>query len=126
MNGRQPSPRQWLASVAIGAAAMLALGWLSTGIGPAVRAQTSLDCPVTFECLRSELMDAEEADASGYDHHYWGVVVNRQGAVCAVAYSGRDRDSQWLLGRQLAAAKAFTANGLSAEDEPLSTGQLYS
>jgi hypothetical protein len=25
------------------------------------------------------------------------VVVNREGTVCAVAYSGRYRDSQWLL-----------------------------
>ena len=53
------------------------------------------------------------------------MVVNREGLVCAVAYSGRDRDSQWLMGRPLAAAKAFTAHGLSLEHAPISTAQLY-
>jgi hypothetical protein len=35
------------------------------------------------------------------------------------------RGSQWLLSRQIAAAKAFTANGLSLDGAPLSTAQLY-
>jgi uncharacterized protein GlcG (DUF336 family) len=98
---------------------------LSTSIEPVARAQTSLDCPVTFDRLRSELEEAEEADSTGFDNDYWAVVVNRQGTVCAVAYSGRDRDSQWLLSRQIAAGKAFTANGMSLEDTPISTAQLF-
>ena len=117
-------------SVAIPAkavAAILALVCvaLTTPIGPAARAQTPLDCPVGFDRLRSELDDADEEDSTGYNHHYWAVVVNREGLVCAVAYSGRDRDSQWLMGRPLAAAKAFTAHGLSLEHAPISTAQLY-
>ena len=40
----------------------------------------------------------------------------------AVAFSGPSRDSQWLLSRQIAAAKAFTANGWTQLDSaPLST-----
>jgi hypothetical protein len=78
-----------------------------------LRAQTSLNCPVAFDRLRSELEDADDEDSTGFSNHYWAVVVNPQGTVCAVAYSGRERDSQWLLSRQIAAAKAFTANGLS-------------
>ena len=66
-----------------------------------------------------------DADSTGLNNDYWAVVVNRQGVVCAVAYSGERRDSQWLLSRQIAAAKAFTANGLSLDAAPLSTGQLY-
>jgi uncharacterized protein GlcG (DUF336 family) len=53
------------------------------------------------------------------------VAVNRGGVVCAVAYSGQNHGSQWLLSRQIAAAKAFTANGLSLDGAPLSTAQLY-
>jgi uncharacterized protein GlcG (DUF336 family) len=98
---------------------------ISTSIGPATRAQTSLDCPVIFERLNSHLDDADEADSSGFNNHYWAVVVNREGIVCSVAYSGRDRDSQRLLGRQVAAAKAFTAHGMSLEHAPISTAQLY-
>ena len=119
--------RKSLASAAIAVAAVLALEYfaLSTSIGPVARAQTSLNCPVAFERLHSELEDADDADSTGFNNHYWAVVVNRQGTVCAVAYSGRNRDSQWLLSRQIAAAKAFTANGLSLDGAPISTGQLY-
>ncbi len=59
------------------------------------------------------------------------LVVNREGVVCAVAFSGTDRGSQWLSSRQIAAAKAFTANGLSLNlgsstgTGALSTAQLY-
>jgi uncharacterized protein GlcG (DUF336 family) len=119
--------RKSLASAAIAVAAVLALECfaLNTSIGPVARAQTSLSCPVAFERLQYELKDADDEDSTGFNNHYWAVVVNRQGTVCAVAYSGRDRDSQWLLSRQIAAAKAFTANGLSLDDVPISTGQLY-
>jgi uncharacterized protein GlcG (DUF336 family) len=113
------------AATAIGA--VLAVGCLAlmTAGGPVARAEASVACPVDFDWLRAELQDAEEADSSGFNNHFWAVVVNREGTVCAVAYSGRDRDSQWLLSRQVAAAKAFTANGLSLEDAPISTAQLY-
>lgn len=84
-----------------------------------------VECPVTFQALRSALRDADLADSSGLNNHYWAVVVNRGGAVCAVAYSGQNRGAQWLLSRQIAAAKAFTANGLSLDGAPLSTAQLY-
>ena len=116
-----------MASAAIAVAAVLVLGYFAPGtsIGPVARAQTPLNCPIMFERLQSELDDADEADSTGFNNHYWAVVVNRQGTVCAVAFSGRDRDSQWLLSRQIAAAKAFTANGLSLEGAPISTAQLY-
>jgi uncharacterized protein GlcG (DUF336 family) len=119
--------RKLLASAAFAVAAVLALKFfsISTSIGTVARAQTPLNCPVAFERLQSELQDADEEDSTGFNNHYWAVVVNRQGTVCAVAYSGRDRDSQWLLSRQIAAAKAFTANGLSLDHAPISTAQLY-
>jgi uncharacterized protein GlcG (DUF336 family) len=83
-------------------------------------------CPVAYNTLQLNLRLADEADHSGLDNHYWAVVVNREGVVCAVAFSGEARDQQWLLSRQIAAAKAFTANGLSLDGAPLSTAQLYS
>lgn len=83
------------------------------------------DCPVSHQTLATQLASADAADTTGLDNHYWAVVVNRSGAVCAVAFSGPNVDSQWLLSRQIAAAKAFTANGLSLDSAPLSSGQLY-
>jgi len=83
------------------------------------------DCPVSHQTLSTQLAAADAADHSGLDNHYWAVVVNREGTVCVVAFSGPTVDSQWLLSRQIAAAKAFTANGLSLDAAPLSSGQLY-
>ena len=91
----------------------------------AVQAQVA--CPVTQGALKAALTQAAAADSTGLNNDFWGVVVNRSGNVCAVAYSGANVGSQWLLSRQIAAAKAFTANGLSLDlpKGPLSTAQLY-
>lgn len=86
----------------------------------------STRCPVSYTTLRAKLKIAASQDSTGLDNNYWAVVVNREGTVCAVAYSGDKISSQWLLSRQIAAAKAFTANGLSQDDKPVSTGALYS
>lgn len=83
------------------------------------------DCPVTHADLKAALTKADDQDSTGLNNHFWAVVVDRTGAVCAVAYSGDGVDSQWLLSRQIAAAKAFTANGLSLDGAPISTAQLY-
>ena len=87
-------------------------------------------CPVTWQALRSAMVAAKAANLGGFGNHMWGVVVNRTGAVCAVAFSGSVATDQWLLSRQIAAAKAFTANGLSLNTAlggsgQLSTQQLY-
>jgi uncharacterized protein GlcG (DUF336 family) len=85
----------------------------------------SAACPVTWSDLRLNLRAAATADSSGLNNNYWAVVVDRNGVVCAVAFSGASRDDQWLLSRQIAAAKAFTANGLSLDGAPISTAMLY-
>jgi uncharacterized protein GlcG (DUF336 family) len=89
-------------------------------------------CPVTYSQLKSALVSADQADTTGFGNHFWAVVVNRAGVVCAVAFSGANTGSQWLSSRQIAAAKAFTANGLSLNipsggsgTGALSTAQLY-
>jgi uncharacterized protein GlcG (DUF336 family) len=112
------------------AAGILVTGWSVFGVvAPGVQTvwadNNSVECPVSFQELRSALRDADTADSTGLNNHYWAVVVNRAGVVCAVAFSAPERGAQWLLSRQIAAAKAFTANGLSLDGAPLSTGQLY-
>ena len=103
----------------------LSMSWTGSG-GAIVRANDGeANCPVKQQALRSSLINADGDDTTGLNNHYWAVVVNREGTVCAVAFSGPMRDSQWLLSRQIAAAKAFTANGLSLDSAPISTGQLY-
>jgi hypothetical protein len=45
----------------------------------------------------------------------WATIVDRDGVVCAVAFSGSDRAAQWPGSRVISAQKASTANafGLS-------------
>jgi uncharacterized protein GlcG (DUF336 family) len=112
--------------VLIGAGLVLGVVALGTLVFPGrLRADAPPDCPVSHGTLVTQLIAADGADGTGLNNHYWAVVVNRGGVVCAVAYSGSSIDAQWLLSRQIAAAKAFTANGLSLDSAPISTAQLY-
>src|SRR3954466_12161981 len=62
---------------------------------------------------------------TGMGNQEWAVVVNRDGVVCAVAFSGPDRTAQWPGSRVIAAEKASTANALSGPIFALSTANLY-
>ena len=61
----------------------------------------------------------------GMGNQEWAAVVNRDGIVCVVAFSGTDRGQQWPGSRLIAAEKANTANALSGPDFALSTANLY-
>ena len=54
-----------------------------------------------------------------------GAASTRDGAVCAVAFSGAKPDDQWPGSRAIAAEKANTANALSLDGFALSTANLY-
>src|SRR5438105_13270519 len=78
--------------------------------------------------LRSALQAvAKEGKAanSGLGNQEWAAVVNRDGVVCAVVFSGPDRSAQWPGSRLIAAEKANTANALSLPNFALSTANLY-
>jgi uncharacterized protein GlcG (DUF336 family) len=56
----------------------------------------------------------------------WASVVNRDGVVCAVAFTGDNRGDQWPGSRVISAQKANTANAFSLPGLALSTANLYS
>ena len=62
----------------------------------------------------------------GLDFNMWGTIVDRDGAVCAVAYSGAHRGDQFPISRVVSAQKAFTANAVSLDGFALSTANLFS
>jgi uncharacterized protein GlcG (DUF336 family) len=62
---------------------------------------------------------------SGLGNQSWAAVVNRDGIVCAVTFSGPERSAQWPGSRVIAAEKASTANALSGPNFALSTANLY-
>lgn len=68
----------------------------------------------------------EGADGNGgLGLDMWATLVNRDGVVCVVAYSGADRNAQWPGSRQISAEKAYTANAFSLPGLALSTANLF-
>ncbi len=76
--------------------------------------------------LKDALSTAVTAETSGLDLQMWATIVDRDGVVCAVAFSGDDRGSQWPGSRVISAQKANTANAFSLNGLALSTANLYS
>lgn len=62
----------------------------------------------------------------GIGLNMWATLVNRDGVVVAVAFSGEDRGDQWPGSRVISAQKANTANAFSLRGLALSTANLYS
>jgi hypothetical protein len=66
----------------------------------------------------------------GLNNEMWGTIVNRDGIVCAVAFTGDSRGDQWPGSRVISAQKANTANAFSlpagvGAGIALSSGNLY-
>jgi uncharacterized protein GlcG (DUF336 family) len=72
--------------------------------------------------LQSALVAAVAAESSGLNNHMWATVVNRDGVVCAVAFSGSNRSAQWPGSRVVSAQKANTANAFSLDSSSSSHG----
>ena len=76
--------------------------------------------------LKAALKSARAQSNGGFNLDMWGTIVNRDGVVCAVAFTGNDRGDQWPGSRVIAAQKANTANAFSLPGLALSTANLYS
>ena len=76
--------------------------------------------------LRAALVEAREMDNGGFDLDMWGTIVDRDGRVHAVAFTGGDRGDQWPGSRVISAQKANTANAFSLPGLSLSTANLFS
>ncbi len=75
-----------------------------------------------YAFLKAALDDAVLSETSGLNFHMWATVVDRDGVVCAVAFSGTDRGSQWAGSRVISAQKANTANAFSLDFMSRSNG----
>ncbi|HEX2790524.1 MAG TPA: heme-binding protein [Steroidobacteraceae bacterium] len=75
--------------------------------------------------LKEALIKAQAASNGGFGLQMWGTMVDRDGQVCAVAFTGSDRGAQWPGSRVISAQKAYTANAFSLPGLALSTANLY-
>jgi uncharacterized protein GlcG (DUF336 family) len=65
------------------------------------------------------------AKNGGLGNQEWATIVNRDGIVCAVIFSGTTRSDQWPGSRVISGEKANTSNALSGRDYALSTANVY-
>jgi len=91
-----------------------------------------------YATLKTALVAAVSAETSGLNNQMWATIVDRDGVVCAVAFSGANRGAQWPGSRVISAQKANTANAFSLDPSSntngsgqpaglsLSTANLYS
>lgn len=75
--------------------------------------------------LRSKLQSVVGTDNGGFDTEMWAAIVDRDGVVRLVVFSGKERGDQWPGSRVISAQKANTANAFSLPDFALSSGNLY-
>ena len=78
------------------------------------------------DALRTALSTARSNANGGFDLDMWGTVVDRDGIVCAVAFTGANRGDQWPGSRVISAQKANTANAFSLPGLALGTANLFS
>jgi uncharacterized protein GlcG (DUF336 family) len=72
--------------------------------------------------LKAALDAAVATETSGLNNQMWATLVNRDGVVCAVAFSGANRAAQWPGSRVISAQKANTANAFSLDSSSSSNG----
>jgi uncharacterized protein GlcG (DUF336 family) len=105
---------------------LIAAGCLAISAGQA-NAQGGNACKdlPSHAALQGALATAQAQANGGFGLEMWASVVNRDGIVCAVAFSGGSRGDQWPGSRVISAQKANTANAFSLPNLALSTANLY-
>jgi len=96
----------------------------------ALFAQNPYDCSKVpdhdkLKSVLTSVVKQGKAANTGLGNQEWGTVVNRDGIVCAVVFTGPNRGAQWPGSRLISAEKANTANAFSTNDFALSTGNIW-
>lgn len=80
----------------------------------------------TFEEVNSSLKNIVSQSNGGFGLNMWATIVDRDGVVKVVTFSGKNRAEQWPGSRVISAQKANTANAFSLPAFALSTANLFS
>lgn len=75
-----------------------------------------------YTALKRALQSATATETSGLNNQMWGAIVDRDGIVCAIAFTGVNRGAQWPGSRVISAQKANTANAFSLDPSSNSDG----
>ena len=101
--------------------------FVTLSLASVARAQRTDGCRSlpSHDAVRKALADAQAQSNGGLGFHMWATLVDRDGAVCVVAFTGSDRGDQWPGSRVISAQKANTANAFSLPKFAVSTANLY-
>jgi uncharacterized protein GlcG (DUF336 family) len=112
-----------LAAIAL---TLIAMACSSDNIVATTGPRTFIPEPVvTFDALKTALTDARHAANGGFNLDMWGTVVDRNGVVVAVVFTGALEGDQWPGSRVISAQKANTGNSFSLPGLALSSANLY-
>ena len=97
--------------------------FVALGQGPAAIGGAQL---VLVTALKNATFPLGAANTNGgFGLNMWATIVDRDGLVCLVAFTGAARGEQWPGSRVISAQKANTANAFSLPGLALSTANLY-
>jgi uncharacterized protein GlcG (DUF336 family) len=104
------------------AAALVALASSLVGVTTAQAQSNNCANLPDNPTLKAALVAAVSAEKSGLTNQMWATIVDRDGIVCQVAFSGTNRGAQWPGSRVISAQKANTANAFSLDSSSSSGG----
>src|SRR4051812_26804968 len=84
---------------------------------PSFADNSNCDSLPSYSALKTALATATDAVGAdrGLNLQMWATIVDRDGIVCAIAFSGVNRGAQWPGSRVISAQKANTANSFSLD-----------
>jgi uncharacterized protein GlcG (DUF336 family) len=77
------------------------------------------------DALRAQLRQVLEEQNGGLGFEMWATILDRNGRVVDLVFSGEGRGDQWPGSRVISAQKANTANAFSLEGFALATANLF-
>ncbi|MGH7509141.1 MAG: GlcG/HbpS family heme-binding protein [Gemmatimonadales bacterium] len=109
----------------VAACALVAAGCGDDTTGPSVEASSVVHFIPNHNTLRSRLRQVLEEQNGGLGFEMWATILDRNGKVVDVVFSGVNRGDQWPGSRVISAQKSNTANAFSLEGFALSTANLF-
>ena len=111
---------------ALVAACVLVAAGCSDGVtDPSLKTLKLPDLLPSHSDLRTKLQQIVGEDNGGLGFEMWATILDRNGLVVDVVFSGVLRGDQWPGSRVISAQKANTANAFSLKGFALSTANLY-
>jgi len=109
----------------VAACALVAAGCSDGVTDPSVQAISVTQFLPSHSALRGQLREILEEQNGGLGFEMWATILDRDGRVVDVVFSGEQRGDQWPGSRVISAQKANTGNAFSLTGFALSSANLY-